>query len=271
MGTRFLRIQQRGNSQNDILDLLDEALQQEYAITSAQCGDDPNRYVYLDDCIYTGNHAAHDLENWLPQAKERVPLDTLTFALHSIGIQRLYKTRKRFQQDKGIVIEHKSPTPLQLKNNPSRDGNFSDCYWPREVAGLDDGADYIAELRQRCDGKPYSPRLFRPNGNPYREEIFSSAEARDMIERAFLRAGLHIMSLPQNVNPTMRPMGYEYLESLGFGALPVIYRNISNNAPLALWWGDPNGGYPLNQWQPLFSRQANDPVLCIPVEEEIVL
>ncbi len=270
-GTKFLRIQQKGNSQNELVDLLDETLQQEYGITSEECGEDPSRYIYLDDCIYTGNHAAHDLENWLPQAKERVPLDTLTFALHTIGIQRLYKTRNRFRQEKGIIIEHKAPKTYQLKNNPSRDGNYSECYWPQEVAGFNECTEYIAELRQRCEGKAYGPRLFRPNGNPYREEIFSSAGARDVIEYAFLRARLHIMSLPQNVNPTMRPMGYEYLESLGFGALPVIYRNISNNAPLALWWGDPNGGYPLNQWQPLFSRQANDPGLCILLEEETIL
>ncbi len=258
-GTKFLRIQRKGNSQNELLDLMAEAVQQQYGLRLEDCGAEPSRYVYLDDCIYSGNTVAHDLEGWLPDATERVPLTILTFGLHSIGVSRLYKVRNRFMQEKGIAVQHVAATNLQLKNNPSWDGNVSDCYWPREIAGVHDADEYIQELKRRREGLRPGPRLFRPNGNPYREEIFSSAEARDTIEYAFLRAGLHIMNLPQNANRNMRPMGYEYLESLGFGALPAFYRNISNNAPLALWWGDPNEGYPLNQWQPLFLRKPNEP------------
>ena len=39
------------------------------------------------------------------------------------------------------------------------------------------------------------------------------------------------------------------LESLGFGSLVVTFRNCPNNAPLALWAGDP--------WYPLFPRRTN--------------
>jgi hypothetical protein len=263
--TKFLQIQRKGSSQNELLELLAEAVRQEYGLVLAHCGADPSRYLYLDDCIYSGNTIAHDLEDWLPQARERVPLTILTFGSHSIGVSRLYKVQRRFMQEKHIAIDFLSAKNLQLRNNPFREGNVSDCYWPRELAGVNDAADYIAELRRRREGQQYGPRLYRPNGNPHREEIFSSAEARDTIEYAFLKAGLHIMSLPQNANQHMRPMGYEYLESLGFGALPVFYRNISNNAPLALWWGDPNEGYPLNQWRPLFLRKPNEPGMCIPI------
>jgi hypothetical protein len=56
----------------------------------------------------------------------------------------------------------------------------------------------------------------------------------------------------------MRPLGYDYLKSLGFGAILVTYRNIANNCPLALWWGDPNKAYPLNAWYPLFPRIVNE-------------
>ncbi len=263
-GTKFLRIQRKGNSQNELLELMAEAVQQQYGLRLDDCGADPTKYIYLDDCIYSGNTLAHDLENWFPQANDRVPLTTLTFALHTIGIWRLYRLQRRFLQEKGIRIEYRAPRSLQLKNNPSGDGNFSDCYWPREIAGFCEADNYIAELRRKREGQQRGPRVYRPNGNPYREEIFSSADARDNIEYAFLRAGLHIMRIPQNANQHMRPMGYEYLESLGFGALPVFYRNISNNAPLALWWGDPNEDYPLNQWQPLFLRKPNEPG-CIPI------
>ena len=57
----------------------------------------------------------------------------------------------------------------------------------------------------------------------------------------------------------MRPMGYEYLESLGFGSVFITYRNIANNCPLVLWWGDttysPN--HPFSSWYPLFPRKVN--------------
>ncbi len=39
------------------------------------------------------------------------------------------------------------------------------------------------------------------------------------------------------------------LETLGFGSLVVTFRNCPNNAPLALWVGDP--------WYPLFPRTTN--------------
>jgi len=263
-GTKFLRIQRKGNSQNELLDLMAEAVEEQYGFSLDDCGENPTRYLYFDDCIYSGNTIAHNLDDWFPQANQGVPVTTLTFALHSIGISRLYRVKQKFLREKGIQLECRAPRALQLKNNPSRDGNFSECYWPREIAGFNEANEYVAELRRRRDGQQPGPRLFRPNGNPYREEIFSSADARDNIEYAFLRAGLHIMSLPQNANQHMRPMGYEYLESLGFGALPVFYRNISNNAPLALWWGDPNEGYPLNQWRPLFLRRPNEPG-CLPI------
>ena len=55
-------------------------------------------------------------------------------------------------------------------------------------------------------------------------------------------------------------MGYEYLESFGFGATFISYRNIANNCPLALWWGDPDApaSHPFSKWYPLFSHKANE-------------
>lgn len=206
-GTKFLQIQRKGNSQNELLELLAEAVQQEYGLVLADCGDEPSRYIYVDDCIYSGNTIAHDLEDWFPRARERVPLTILTFGSHSIGVSRLYKVQRRFIQEKRIAVGFLSAKNLQLRNNPFRDGNVSDCYWPRELAGINDAADYVEELRRRREGEQYGPRLYRPNGNPYREEIFSSAEARDTIEYAFLKAGLYIMSLPQNANQHMHRWG----------------------------------------------------------------
>lgn len=101
------------------------------------------------------------------------------------------------------------------------------------------------------------PPLFRPENMPTQDSIFSSPTSRKVIEDAFLKAGAYIVSLPKSPNTSMRPLGYDYLESLGFGAILITYRNIANNCPLALWWGDPDKAHPLNAWYPLFPRTVN--------------
>ena len=55
-------------------------------------------------------------------------------------------------------------------------------------------------------------------------------------------------------------MGYEFLESLGFGSVFITYRNIANNCPLALWWGDTSfpPSHPFSKWYPLFPRKVNE-------------
>src|SRR5450755_4549701 len=56
-----------------------------------------------------------------------------------------------------------------------------------------------------------------------------------------------------------RVLGFMKLISLGFGTFFVTYRNISNNCPLVLWWGDPSypSTHPLGKWYPLFPRRTN--------------
>src|SRR5262249_19169147 len=128
---------------------------------------------------------------------------------------------------------------LKFHNRPW-DGEFFDCQWPRELTGDELVDEYIRGLRERCEGKTFRPRIFRPDGVPRKERFFSSADGRAVVERAFLRAGANIVSWSQQQKAEIRPLGYEKLESLGFGALFVSYRNIPNNCPLALWWGDPD-------------------------------
>jgi len=63
-----------------------------------------------------------------------------------------------------------------------------------------------------------------------------------------------------NPAPSMRPLGFEKLESLGFGSLFITYRNIANNCPLALWYGNPDYSppHPLGLWYPLFPRRSSE-------------
>ena len=94
----------------------------------------------------------------------------------------------------------------------------------------------------------YKPHLRTP-GQVGGKGIFSSDEARQLLEEEFLKAGVRIRQMCPNLNKYQRPLGNMLLETLGFGSLIVTFRNCPNNAPLALWAGDP--------WHPLFPRTTN--------------
>lgn len=52
-----------------------------------------------------------------------------------------------------------------------------------------------------------------------------------------METGLKIIGFPKDPKPYMRPMGYDNRISFGFGAFFATYMNMSNNCPLAYWWG----------------------------------
>jgi hypothetical protein len=254
--TLFLRIQRKGNSQDQLLAIVDELLQRLYGVTLQACGATPSVYVYLDDCLFSGNTAWHDLHQWLPQAIPGTKLHVVFFATHTGGLRYLRNNLDPETASRGISSSYWS---LRTFRNIPWQTQFYECLWPRQFSGDAFVDAYIRSLVQRCQGKTFHPRLFRPNGVPVQETLFSSVAARDTVERAFMQKSAYLVSLPANPKPQMRPLGYEYLESLGFGSLFVTYRNVSNNCPLALWWGDPQlpPTHPLSKWHPLFLRTVN--------------
>jgi hypothetical protein len=109
--------------------------------------------------------------------------------------------------------------------------------------------EYVRRLTAQRGAEPWF--LFREPGTPPVETLFSSPAGRRIVERAFLRAGA-FLHLNCATAPHQRPLGYEVLESLGFGSLFITYRNIANNCPLAFWWSrNPD------VWYPLFPRRVN--------------
>lgn len=119
--------------------------------------------------------------------------------------------------------------------------NSSDVLRPASIPDTPD-------VRQYVDGMRYKPKLRNP-GNVGNNSLFSSEEGRNLLEQEFLKAGIKIRKKCPNLGVTQRPLGHISLESLGFGSLIVTFRNCPNNAPLALWVGDP--------WYPLFPRTTN--------------
>lgn len=103
------------------------------------------------------------------------------------------------------------------------------------------------------DDGNFCPRL--PGGRA--SHPFATEQGRQILEREFLNAGLHIQSFANNPSPRLKPLGF-YRFQPGFGSLFVTYRNCPNNCPLALWYGDPSYGpnHPLGRWYPLLSRKT---------------
>jgi hypothetical protein len=248
--THFLQIQDKGNSQNDVLGMVNSVLSDDYGLDIRECGIRPSTYVYLDDCMYTGNRVKWDIKNWIGKAQAGTHLHIIFYALHRSSLSYVQSEIDPICKSRGVKPSYWC----------EREINGNETFWPRQV--LDDPLvdEYIHAIVVKAKVKGWRPRLFRPRGQLLPETVFSSPAARDIVEAAFLSKGAFIMSLPNVAKAEMRPMGFEKLESLGFGSMFVTCRNISNNSPLVLWWGIPNRGpgHPLGRWCPLFLRRGND-------------
>ncbi|GGG09667.1 phosphoribosyltransferase-like protein [Paenibacillus abyssi] len=255
----FLQIDQNGSSQKDLLTLVDEVLNEEYEISIQDCGTEPTKYVYIDDCIYSGNTAFNDLKTWIEEDGRNTELHVVFSAAYSRGLASLQRRLRPIAIQNNTKIKY---WRAHEYNNFVQDYKKYECCWPVEE---DDYAsdrhvdNYVAAINERAATSQYPPRLYRDKAE-IQETLFTSSSGRNVVEKAFFKWGAYITSLPKNAKQTMRPLGYEFFDSLGFGALFVTYRNISNNCPLVLWWGDKNmpSSHPFSNWHPLIPRKVND-------------
>ncbi|WP_340400003.1 hypothetical protein [Paenibacillus sp. FSL H8-0079] len=252
----FLDIQRNGQSQKDLLELLAEVMEDKFDIKLSVCGLQPKTYVYFDDCIFSGNTLLRDMEIWVNQNQiKNVTVHFVSLAMYNGSRKYLDDKLKELFKDKNVKFEiwriH------EFGNKAWEKVNYQ-CLWPTEPTVKDEHVQnfqtYIEELRKE-NGRQNKFPLFRPADQFTAEALFTTKEAREVVEQAFLKHGSHIFSFRNN--DSFKPMGYSYFLSTGFGSLFVTYRNVANNSPLVLWWGDPTQGYPLNQWYPLFPRSVN--------------
>ncbi len=99
------------------------------------------------------------------------------------------------------------------------------------------------------------PPVWRSPGAMPSSGVFKSAAGRDVLESELLKAGCRILERCPNRKENWRPLGFHSLATLGFGAMLATYRNCPNNAPLALWWGDPDAKDGPLAWYPLLPRR----------------
>jgi hypothetical protein len=240
-GVCFLDIQGGGNSQREMLELFTEVLRKSCSLNIRDCGKVPSTFIYLDDVIFTGNRVRRDLEEWIKtDAPADAKLHVVCIALHSGGQYYANDRIRMASRAAGKRLEVTWWRSIQLEDQ-KKNINRSDVLRPAEIPEDVAVKEYVKAMR-------YSPVLRRP-GNVGTKGLFSSEEGRGLLEQEFLKAGVRIRQICQNLGDTQRPLGHSTLETLGFGSLIVTFRNCPNNAPLVLWVGDP--------WYPLFPRTTN--------------
>ncbi len=237
----LLDIQQNGHSQTEMLALFKTLMEARYGLSQGQ--PKSNVFIYIDDVIFTGNRTGNDLDAWIKTDAPNVArVHIIVLALHT-GSWQLESRLKKAAADAGKDIKFAIWRLVQIENRKAyRDA--AEILWP--VYLPESATEYAA-------GRfPFEPR--RPGGT---KNPFSSEEARLLLEVALLEAGMLIRSFSANPASNLRPLGYSPF-GVGFGSTIVTYRNCPNNAPLALWWGDPSAGrsHPFSKWRPLVPRKT---------------
>ncbi|SCY54426.1 hypothetical protein SAMN05720606_10619 [Paenibacillus polysaccharolyticus] len=252
---QFLNIQEGGQSQRELLELLDEVLLEQYGFVTEDCGTSNNvdTYIYIDDCFFTGKKVSDDIKKWVEKANPRTTLHIIFFGVHSADYEFRHNQLKGYLSGKNIELKVSQFKKIIMDKYAK--GTY-ECCWPayHSTPEVDSFLENLNEWRSERNYGKFS--LFRDANKPYTETLFSSMEARNKVEQAFLKKGIHIFNLSENPNKKFMPMGYNLSLNLGFGSIFVTYRNVPNNCPLVLWWGDPNKNYPINQWLPLFPRST---------------
>lgn len=242
----FLRVQHNGNSQNEMLALLEQQLVSAYGMTLNQCGSPNGVYIYLDDILCTGNRVTSDLETWIGNdAPNSAILHVILLITHSGSSYHMREKRIPAiikNSGKNIKIHY---WHMLSTENTKYYKNTSEVFWP---VGLP--ADPATQQYANQPPFPFEARI----PVQHNSRVFSTEGGRQVLERAFLEAGMKIRSQQANPSPILKPLGYGGF-NLGFGCVFTTYRNCPNNAPLALWWGNGDANGPL-QWYPLLSRNT---------------
>ena len=253
----FLDCQSKGKSQERLYKKSRKLIREQYGIDidDNQGNGDVKTYVYVDDCMFSGLTVLKDLTWLINEIPEGSRIITIFIAVHSFAEWWVKTNLDQAMEQKNIELEIWRYEVIQ--NSGGRNNNY-DCLWPKEFDS-EEMQSYLKVIEGEHEATPEKKvRLFRESrytGGPY-----SSERNRAILEQALMEAGLKIIGFPKDPKPYMRPMGYDNRISFGFGAFFATYMNMSNNCPLAYWWGDKSAGdwNPLSKWYPLLPRKVNE-------------
>lgn len=246
----FLDIQKHGHSQKAMLSLFGLALNKECGVSVERCGSDGGDFIFLDDAIFSGTGIRNDLVNWIStKAPPKAKVHVIAIALYTGSEWAFRVPIADAIKASGKQITITRWRAIELENQKTRK-NISEVYWPIGIPEYADVKAYVASEQKFA----FEPRM--PGGKTA-HSLFSSEEGRQALEIHLLSAGVRIRGFCIDPKPILRPLGFSRF-GLGFGSTIVTYRNCPNNAPLALWWGDPDApkSHPFSKWYPLFPRKT---------------
>lgn len=243
----LLDIQQGGSSQTEILQMFDEILQETHGFGIDQTGSPGGDFIYLDDCIGTGSRVRSDVCDWIEEdAPENVNLHIITPILYrgSWWIDGKIREAATLSGKKITSLRKWRLDQFQMENRRTY-RNQSDVLWPTSIPDHEAVHQYCSYLEELGH-----PPVLRSPGNLGTSKIFEDDAQKILLEENFLIRGCEIRQEQDNLPGVLRPLGYNNLDTLGFGSMFVTYRNCPNNCPLALWVDQGDGSA-------LFPRKTN--------------
>ena len=238
----FLNIQEfrksdkyKSSSQSDYIRLM-----QENGFNIEINNYDADILIYFDDYIISGNSIRQDLKFLL----NKQILSKTHFWFLAVTTNGLYRLQ-RDNNYKNLIIKYffNFENRLSFKNK-------SDVLWP-----------YETEI-DICKYFNYKNMKFREGFK--KSNLFEDDEKRKLIENYFWKAGCYILNKTRG--SALLPLGAGYPETVGSGIISATYRNIPNNAPICLWWGDESEN---NYWFPLLKRKTNKTQYLNKIQKDI--
>ena len=261
----FLGTQKDGKSQQEMLSrFIDRAyLQYGYQVRT-QVSDEISCYVYFDDGLFTGSRARKDIADCIVALPKQSNLEVFYVVACESGFQYAkkhvgiladqYEITVRFHRYK--IIWNDKQVKWNADNSTWTWLSRYNCLWPSpSTKNCDDVIKYTEKL-QNMGGK-VEKYLFHREQWANDSGPFTTIKNRNTVEKEFLSCGIRILSKIAD-NKGMYPLGYNLWPSFGLGTFCAFEMNITNTAPLVLWWGTNRAeGNCLDDWYPLLPRRIN--------------
>ncbi len=252
----FLNLQECGKSQDRLLRILEQvaiSCFNESIITDHSLK--RKHYIYIDDGLYTGRTSIREIRQVVELLPYGSTLDCFFLVAGSNGLAYNYKTISPIAKEHGIElalyrhrildnIPYAEVTQINATTKEETYSFYQHCMWPTNDILSDSD---IAEFATMLDNKK-AKYLFRDKYWKNDKGIFTSSDARNEIERIFIRMGIKLLN-GKIGNDCLYPLGFHCFSSWGFGSFLASDLNISNTCPLVLW-SEASG------WNPLFPRRT---------------
>ena len=150
--TQFLDIQSKGNSQKRLVEQIEKYYKEKKsALINKNNHKKVERYIYLDDCVYTGYTVLKDITNWIENGNPNpgAELDIITWGVYT-GM------RDYIQEQLDCICRQKNIRAFfyfvdSYRNSIGSDPQPYDILWPQKVEGDPYVDAYIRQMEERSE------------------------------------------------------------------------------------------------------------------------